>query len=77
MLSIIKIKNAHKKTKRQITAWERIFVSIYLIQFESRIYKELLQLNEKLVKFYTHYQIRYLISLWKNVQIIYHQGNVN
>lgn len=32
MLSIIKIKNAHKKTKRQITAWERIFVSIYLIK---------------------------------------------
>ena len=32
MLSIKKIKNAYKKMKRQITAWEIIFVSIYLIK---------------------------------------------
>ena len=32
MLSIKKMKNAYKKMKRQITAWEIIFVSIYLIK---------------------------------------------
>ena len=74
MLNIINIKNAHKKMKRQITAWERIFVSIYLIRSLNLEYtKNFYNSTKKWVKFLlTHYQIRYIISLWKNVQIIYH-----